>query len=243
MQLMPSLLSVFVLILTLFLSSFVAKLLKAKRCRFYWLAVSWLLTFVTIVAANLYQLDGLYALGAGTLVFMLSLLLLNGMIFPAAITTLVATLSIFGLLFVGELYLLQQTGSKTSGVISTALRFVPDSQFYDVSVFEEAGEKEADLFAESDEELVSYSEADLLPERVIKMPVIHSQVYHKVNPRKAVNMRGASFRLLKTDGKLVKGNIVGVRGNHLIIGKYVPGKGVIKAPIAFASIRTLEVLK
>jgi hypothetical protein len=55
-------------------------------------------------------------------------------------------------------------------------------------------------------------------------------------------MKGATIRLLKTDGTVLRGNIVGLSGAKLIISKYIPQKGIIKAPIAFSSIKKLEVM-
>lgn len=242
MDLLPALLSILVLVATLFLGSLITKLLKAKRYRFYWMFLTLLLTFVAVVTANLFQLDGAYALGIGLLVFLLSLRIVNGLSLAASVTTLVASLSVLGLLFIGQLVLLQQLGSNPRETVDTALRFVPDSEFYNVSVLEKVEDKDSDLFEMEDEE-VSYSEADLLPDRVEEKPVLQSRVYQPVNPHKAGKMTGAMIRLLKMDGKLVKGNIVGIQGNHLIIGKYIPGKGVIRAPVSFASIKKLEVLR
>ncbi len=227
--------------LALFSNSFIAKILKAKRYRFYWMILTWLLTFIAIVAANLYQLDGLYVLLIGISTFFVSLLVLNGMKPATAFTTAISGLAIITLFSVAILVLLQQAGSDTRGLTATALGLVPESEFYNVNVLQKPEPDETDLYAKEAEDIV-YSESDLLPNRVVKAPVIRAHIYHEVDPRKAGSMKGASIRLLKTDGKTVKGSIVGVKGNRLIIGKYVASKGMIQAPVAFASIKKLEVL-
>jgi hypothetical protein len=244
---MASLLPIFfvaIFLFVVFISSFLAKTFKAKRYAFLWMLLPWIVAAIAVVAANIFQLDGLYALAIGLAAFMLILKVINGMQFSSVATILIANIAILAMLFVGALYGVNKSGESTSDFTANAIAYIPESKFYDLSFLEQIEKKEDQGLVDLDEEsMVDFSEQDLLPNRVAKKYVKHPSVYHVVNPRKAGSMRGARFRLLKHDGKTIKGSIIGVEGNKLIVGKYIPQKGMIKAPILIDVIKKLEVLK
>ncbi len=241
-SLLPILFAVTILCV-IFISSFLAKIFKAKRSRPYWMVLPWIGALISIIVANIFQLDGLYALIIGLSIFVLVLEFVNGMQFTSAATITVASAASLALLMVGSVYALNQSGTKTNTSIKNAIGFIPESEFYDLTFLAHIdSEQSIDLTIEDNEVVAGYSEQELLPNRVIKKHNLKSKIYHVISPRKAGSMRGATVRLLKYDGKILKGSIVGVEGNRLILGKYVPNKGMIKAPIHIDLIKKLEVL-
>jgi hypothetical protein len=117
---------------------------------------------------------------------------------------------------------------------------VPESQFYDLSFFGREKPQE-DLYNVEEEELF-FSEADLLPMKIqAKNLKLAEKAFKEMSPYKANSVKGARVRLFKQNGDLVKGNIVGLEGNNLIIAKSVASKGIIRAPVPLASIKKLEV--
>ena len=243
---MESLLPLFfvvIILLTIVLSSFLAKTFKAKRHQPYWMVLPWVVAFLAVITANIFQLDGLYAVGIGLSVFMLSLEMINGMKFSSAATITVTTLATLALSFVGIGYALNQSGTHTQAFTANVLSFIPQSQFYNLSFLEEIDKKKSGILDEVGESLVNYSENDLLPRKVIKKRIIKSTVYSEVSPKKAGSLLGSKFRLLRSDGKILKGNIMGLEGNKLVISKYIPSKGMIQARIHLDLIKKFEVLK
>ncbi|MEE9352115.1 MAG: hypothetical protein V3U78_07635 [Thiotrichaceae bacterium] len=243
---MASLLPIFfvaIFLLVVFISSFLAKIFKAKRHGFFWMLLPWVVAAIAVVVANVLQLDGLYALAIGLAAFMLTLKVINVMQFSSVATILIANIATIAVLFVGTLYGVNKSGENTSGFTANAVAFLPESKFYDLSFLERIEKEEDQGFVDTEEPIVDFSEKDLLPNRVAKKYHKNPSIYHVVNPRKAGSMRGAKFRLLKHDGKTIKGSIIGVEGNKLIVGKYIPQKGMIKAPILIDLIKKLEVLK
>lgn len=225
----------------IFLSSFIAKILKAKRHQPYWMVIPWVLAFVAFVAANVFQLDGLYAIAAGMVVFILSVEVILGMGFTTAVTVSIASFAILTMASAGSLYGLYRTGTPIEPITNSALSFLPASEYYNLNFMEKNDDtEETDLLV--DDLMLGYTDLDLLPNKVIKRPVIESRVYREINPRNAGSMIGVSIRLLKTDGTVLKGNIVSFKGNKLTINRYIPNKGAIKAPISLSSIKKLEVM-
>lgn len=241
MDLLPLLLLAGTALVVILLSSFLAKILKAKRHQPYWVVIPWMLAFVAAVTANIFQLDGLYAVAAAMVVFILSIEVIIGMGFTSAVTVSIASIAILTISAAGSLYGLYRAGTKIEPITNNALSFLPTSKYYNLSVFEKnQKEEETDLLV--DDLMLSYTDFDLLPNKVVKKPFMESRVYHEVNPRYAGSMIGASIRLLKTDGTTLKGNIVSLKDRKLTINRYVTGKGSIKAPISLSSIKKLEVM-
>ncbi len=225
----------------IFLSSFIARILKAKRHQPYWMLIPWVLAFVAYVTANIFQLDGLFAIAAGMVVFILSIEVIMGMNFTTAVTVSIASFAILTMVSAGSLYGLQRAGTKIEPITNTALTLIPSSEYYDFSFLEKNEmDEETDLLV--DDLMLGYTDLDLLPNKVIKRPFIESRVYREINPLNAGSMIGASIRLHKTDGTVLKGNIVSFKGHKLTISRYVTTKGSIKAPIALSSIKKLEVM-
>ena len=241
MDFLPLLLLAGTAFVVIFLSSFLAKILKAKRHQPYWMIVPWVLAFVAAVTANIFQLDGLYAVAAAMVAFILSIEVIMGMGFTGAVTVSISSIAILTMTVAGSLYGLYRAGTEIEPITNNALSFLPTSKYYNVNVFEKnQTEEETDLLV--DDLMLGYTDLDLLPNKVINRPVIESRVYREINPRSAGSMIGASIRLLKTDGTTLKGNIVGLKDKKLTINRYVIGKGAIKAPISLSSIKKLEVM-
>ncbi|MEE9302402.1 MAG: hypothetical protein V3U84_01320 [Thiotrichaceae bacterium] len=243
---MESLLPILFLVIILcviFMGSFLAKIFKAKRFKIHWMVLPWIGALISIVAANVFQLDGLYALAIGLMAFVIVLIFVNGMQLTSAVTIIMTSIASLALLSVGSMYALNQSGTSTRTLTARAIEFIPDSKFYDLSFLAKINETKDTVFIIEDDEVVAgYSEQDLLPNRIVKKYNLKSPIYRVINPSKAGAMRGATVRLLKRDGKLLRGSIVGVEGNKLILGKYVPNKGMIKAPIPLGMIKKLEVM-
>jgi len=227
-------------LVVIFLSSFIAKILKAKRHQPYWMVIPWMLAFVAAVTANIFQLDGLYAVAVALVVFILSVEMIMGMGFTGAVTVSFASIAILTMTSAGSLYGLHRAGTKIEPITNSALTFFPTSKYYNLGIFEKNEKEETDLLV--DDLMLGYTDLDLLPNKVVKRPVIESRVYREIDPRNAGSMIGASIRLLKTDGTTLKGNIVSLKGKKLTINRYITGKGAIKAPISLSSIKKLEVM-
>ncbi len=245
MELLLPILSGIILFFVILITSYLAKIFKAKRHKIYWMVLPWVASIVAIVAANIFQLDGLYAIAIGMTTFILVLEVINGMKLMSALTITMASIAMLALFSVGALYGINQSGTSTHSFMVNAISLVPESEFYDVSFLEKLDDKKDDmlLMDDSDAELATiFTEKDLLPEKqTTQKTVTKNYAYRVVSPQKAVSMRGAKFRLLKHDGKTIRGNIVNVEGNKLIVGQYIPEKGMIKAPIQMNLIKKLEV--
>lgn len=240
MDSLTSLLFIGIGVVVMFLSSFIAKLLKAKRYQFYWMVIPWLLSVVAIIATNIFQYDGLYAIAAGLVVFILSIEIIVGMGFVSALTVTITSFAILIAASAGGLYALKKSGSEIEPITTSVISLIPESQYYNMGSFQVA--KHHDDLLVDDLVMDDYTDLDLLPNKVVQKPIIESRVYREINPLNAGSMIGAMIRLLKTDGTVVKGNIVGFSGSKITISKYISKKGMIKAPIAISSIRKLEVM-
>lgn len=240
----PLLLGLFlgITLIVIFSSSLLARLFKAKRHKIYWAVIPWLLAIVAIIAANIFQLDGLYALGIGIATFIVLFKLITGLDLLSSLTVTIASFAVMGMLFAGSIIGLGKGGFETDEFVNTALVMAPESEFYDLSFLQRNKNTGTESLFEA-EEMVSFSEKDLLPSASVAKKALAARSFQELNPTKADSVRGARVRLMKHNGDLVKGSIVGLKGNKLVISKYVSNKGTIEAPIPLSSIKKMEVYR
>ena len=231
------------LLMAVFVSAGLARLFKAKR-PFVWLA--FLVVLLAIATGfgvyKYYGHDSIIILISALAIYVALLLLLMGMGVLESLVASIANVAVIGLvLFAGGMVLDRYQNSQ---LVDVMINYIKDNQ--SLISFSSFPETKQDEGHEVDEdEFVFYSEALLLPEGAIQQKNgLSSNTYQTVKLANAHTVKGKPVRVVKKDGEILKGTLVEIRKNSLVLSVYIPSaKGMIIAPIALPIIRKLEVYR
>ena len=234
------------LLMAVFVSAGLARLFKAKR-PFVWLA--FLVVLLAIATGfgvyKYYGHDSIIILISALAIYVALLLLLMGMGVLESLVASIANVAVIGLvLFAGGMVLDRYQNSQ---LVDVMINYIKDNQsLISFSSFPETKQDEGHEGHEVDEdEFVFYSEALLLPEGAIQQKNgLSSNTYQTVKLANAHTVKGKPVRVVKKDGEILKGTLVEIRKDSLVLSVYIPSaKGMIIAPIALSIIRKLEVYR
>ena len=225
------------LVMTALVSGIVAKNFKVKRPHMplAFLAVA----LVVAIVIGIYKIypDSLVTFAVSIIMYLMLLILLLGMRALDALVITIAGIATIGvILFAGGVTLDKY---QKSHLMSDMTVFIQKTRFLEIKP------AKTSPLVDSSENLESgdYTESALMPEGSQKQRIIiQSKTYHSVRPQNAYKYQGLTVRLLKKDGTLLKGTLVGTERGRVVLSVYlVKEKGVIKAPVTFSSIQKLEV--
>ena len=227
-------------VMTALTGGLIAKTFKAKRPYMSLAFVAVALVVAMIIGLYDIYPDSLIILAASIVMYLIMLILLLGMRTLDALIITIAGIAIIGVvLFTGGVVLDKYKGSH---LMENMTSFIQETRFLEIQP------TKVPLVVESSEtteasESIDYTELALMPEGSQKQKIVlKSKVYHSVSPNNAYKYQGLIVRLLKKDGTLLKGTLIGAERGQVILSMYlVKEKGVIKAPVAFSSIQRLEV--
>jgi len=234
------------LLMMVLVSGGLARLFKAKR-PFMWLAF---LVVLLAVATGFgvykyYVSDSIIILASALATYSVLLLLLMGMGILESLVTSIANIAVVGvILFAGGMALDKYQHSQ---LVEVMLSYVKDNQSF-ISFASASPKTKHDVQsvdAKHEDEFVLYSEELLLPEGTRQQEnTLDNKAYHPLKLADAYTMKGRSVRVLKKDGKVLKGKLIEIRKNSLVLEIYVSrAKGMIIAPLALSVIRKLEVYR
>ncbi|MCK5811196.1 MAG: hypothetical protein KAH00_08895 [Cocleimonas sp.] len=237
---------------TLWITSFFARLMSAKKPDMVWIFVAWLLgamlSIGVIISLSLFVVDKkiLVTLTYLTPLIVLTITyrLLNKMDWIAAITTSITAFSIGIIAAVIVIISLGKPLDKT--IINLAS---------EVGLVEEINSAEslADMSETEDEayEAVTLTDQDLLRPQVIaaleKKKIREKKSYIEpkfqvISVRRASGAVGYKIRLAKKNGKVLEGILSKISGGQLIVKQNLQG-GMVTMPITLGSVRKLEVYR
>lgn len=237
--LLTSLLAVALVVIAL-VAGVIAKNFRVKRPHMYLAFIVVALAAIIVVGVHGRYPDSLIVFATAILVYFGLLVLLMGMKTLDALLISIASIAIMGVvLFAGAIALDKYQGSH---LMSDMTRFIQDTRFLEIKA------AKTSLIADSsknidDSDSVDYTEAALMPKGSQKKRIVlKSKAYYSVRPQNAYKFLGLAVRLLKKDGTLLKGTIVGTERDRVVLSMYlVKEKGIIKAPVSFSSIQRLEI--
>ncbi len=235
---------------TLWITSFFARLMSAKKPELVWIFATWLLGIMIsigiVISLNLFIYDKqlLVVLTYLTPLIVLTIIyrLLNKMDWLAAITTNVTALAVGVIAAVIVIISIGKPLDKT--IISMACDIGLVEEMKPVESLAEAGEEEY-------EEEVILTDQDLLSPQVIaaleKKKIREKKSYIEpkfqvISIRRANGAIGYKIRLAKKNGKVLEGVLSKIRGGQLIVQQNLYG-GVATTPIAMGSVKKLEVYR
>ncbi len=242
-------LSLIAFVATLWITSFFARLMSAKKPELIWIFATWLLGIMisigVVISLNLFIDDKqlLVALTYLTPLIVLTIIyrLLNKMDWVAAITTNITALAV--------------------GLIATVIVIISIGKPLDKTIISMASTiglveeiKPVESLAESDEE--EYEEVILTEQNLLSPQVIAALEKKKIREKKSyiepkfqvISIRGAKgaigykIRLAKNNGKVLEGILSKIRDGQLIVQQNLYG-GVATTPIAMGSVKKLEVYR
>ncbi len=268
---------------TLWLVSYIAKMLLAKRPGMGWIFLAWLvggiLAMVAMVPIGMFGVE----LNPNIL-FVIMLLVpflissaaykyINQMGWGGAITTNIAS-SVIGMITLLAAILV--SGNSIQGTLDSINQIAKQKQAMSGAVAggglsidglssavaeseniieqgidqEHAANEDGgddNMSADSEEDDLVIKETDLLPagavkEEVIKQKPYVAPKYHVVRIGKIGSLIGRPIRIHRTNGKTLKGALVGIRGNSAVIKQRIHS-GVATTPISIATISKLEVYR
>lgn len=236
------------LLLVVFVSAGLARLFKAKR-PFIWLA--FLVVLLAIATGfgvhKYYGNDSIIILVSALAMYVVLLLLLIGMGILESLVTGIANVAVMGLvLFAGGMVLDRYQNSQ---LVDVMMNYVKDNQSF-ISLSSVSPETKQSLIHgvgddKHEDEFVLYSEVSLLPDGAREQKnELNSKTYQFVKLADAHTVKGRPVRVMKKDGEILRGTLVEIRKNSLVLRVYIPSaKGMIIAPIAMPIIRKLEVYR
>jgi len=257
--------------ITLFLVSYIAKMLLAKRPGMGWVFLAWItggiLATVAMIPLGMFatELDPqvlfIVTLVLSFIISSAAYKYINQMGWGGAFTTNIASTVIGMITFVavilvnghsiqGTLESFEQL-AKQKEAVSGALAegdFTVDSLSVAVQATEEEFADSEDNLADADEEMEPvFKENDLLPkgavrEQQAKQKPYVAPKYHVVSIGKIGSYIGRPIRVNRTNGKTIKGALVAIRGNSAVIKRRIHN-GLATTPIALSTISKLEVYR
>ena len=255
MEMLTLPLSVAAFAATLWVTSFFARLLHAKKADMAWIALSWLVVLILSIA----MLAGIKILAVDKylevvgmifvpfLSFTLAYKIVNKMNWAAAITTNVITVAVGVIAVVLTIISLGKPLERTLTELATTVGLVDELAIDNTEV------SELDAVDEMEEEIIDpvLRDADLLGSTVAtalknqEKRASKSYVEPKfrlISVRSARGAVGYKIRLLKNNGKVIEGALSKIRNGELIIKQNLYG-GIATTPISINTVKKLEVYR
>jgi len=241
-------LSIIIFLITLWVTSFLAGLMRAKKPQMVWIFASWLiatlLSIVGIFALRYLVFDKLII---DILMYLIPLYLftfvyrfVNKMNWMAAIATTTTAFSVGMIAIVMLIIALGKPLDKTIINIAAYVGFA-DQPFAEKIVSEEE-EEETRVFSEQ-ELLNPQVRAALIAQEERQQQRYKQQLTFKIiSTQQAKSAIGYKIRLAKTNGKVFEGILSNIQQGQLIIEHRLYG-GIATTPIALNSVKKLEVYR
>ena len=253
MEMLTLPLSIVAFVATLWVTSFFAKLLHAKKPDMAWIALSWLIAIiisgVALLGANILALDKYLDIAAmyffPLVVFTLVYKIVNRMNWAAAMTTNVVAIAVGVIAVVLTIVTLGKPLEKTLTEIAASVGLVNETTIDNTAELEDVGENEDDFvdIILTDEDLLSPKVATALKkQKKIVVKNYKEPKFRLISVRRASGAIGYKVRLLKNNGKVVEGSLSKIRGGELIVKQNLYG-GIATTPIAINSVKKLEVYR
>jgi hypothetical protein len=240
-------LSIIAFLITLWVTSFLAGLMRAKKPEMIWIFIAWitatLLSIIGIFSLRYLLIDKLII---EVLMYLIPLFLftfiyrlINKMNWMAAITTTTTAFSVGIIAVVMLIISLSKPLDKTIIDMATTMGFV-DEQFVEKTVSEEQ-EEESGVFSE--QELLNPQVRAALEAQKERQQQRYKQLtFKRISTQQANTAIGYKIRLAKTNGKVFEGTLSNIQHGQLIIEHRLYG-GVATTPIALNSVKKLEVYR
>jgi len=253
---------------TLWLVSYIAKMLLAKRPGMGWILLAWItgsvLAAIAIIPLSLFggdidpQIMFIATLVLSFIISSAAYKYINQMGWGGAFTTNIAS-SVIALVAVVMAVVLSGNSLKDTfnSVNMAAQKNISLSDGFantdQSSNFENGSEVAHDTDTDEAEDVASvdndlepvFNEIDLLPKGAIKelqakkKPYV-SPKYHVVQIGSINSLVGRSIRIRKSNGRVVAGSLQKIRGNNAVVKQRIHG-GEAVIPVSIATIRKLEV--
>lgn len=242
-------LSFIAFILTLWITSFFARLMIAKKPNIVWILIAWLfsstLSITYLISLNIMVLDGsvlvVLTYFIPLMIFTIIYRILNKMDWIAAMTTTITTFSMAIISTVIVIIALGKPLDKTLITIASQIGVIKKT--------------EADklLSAEREEEYQEkiLRDKDLLADKVItaleaqqkrrQQHYIEPQ-FQIISTKQANGVIGYNIRLAKKNGTILQGVLSGITDGKLMLKQSKYG-GIATLPIAMHSVKRLEVYR
>lgn len=247
-------LSIIAFIATLWITSFFAQLLHAKKSDMVWIALSWLVAVIISIAmllgVKLLVIDPYLEVAAMYFLPLLSFTLVykivNKMNWGAAITTNVIAITVGAIAVVVTIISSGKPLEKTLTEIATAAGFVDDVIVDNTTVSSndiDDTEKEFMDAILTDVDLLSPKVAAALKTQKKREAKSYKEPeFQLISLRRASGAIGYTIRLLQNNGEIVEGSLRKIRGGELIVKQNIYG-GTAITPISMSSVKKLEVYR
>jgi hypothetical protein len=237
---------------TLWITSFFARLMSAKKPNMVWIFAAWLLGVMlsmgVVISLNLFVIDQQIRL---TLTYLTPLIVLtiiyrrlNKMDWIAAVTTSITAFSIGVIAVVIVIISLGKPLDKTIINIASEVGLVeeikPTESLAEVSETEDEAYEEVTL---TDQDLLSPQVIAALEKKKIREQKSYIEpTFQVISVRRASGAVGYKIRLAKKNGKVLEGILSEISGGQLIVKQNLHG-GMVTMPITLGSVRKLEVYR
>lgn len=252
---------------TLWLVSYIAKMLLAKRPGMGWILLAWItgsvLAAIAIIPLSMFgsgidpQIMFIATLILSFIISSAAYKYINQMGWGGAFTTNIASSVIALVAIVMAVVLSGNSLKETFNSVNMAAQenislsdgFANTDQSADLDDGSAlSDDTNTDEVASVDDDLEPiFKEVDLLPKGAIKelqakkKPYI-SPKYHIVQIGRINSLVGRSIRIRKSNGRVVAGSLQKIRGNNAVVKQRIHG-GEAVIPVSIASIRKLEVYR
>jgi len=239
-------LSIIAFLITLWVTSFLAGLMRAKKPQMVWIFMAWitatLLSIVGIFSLRYLLIDKLII---EVLMYLIPLSLftfiyrfMNKMNWMAAITTTTTAFSVAIIAVVMLIIALGKPLDKTIITMASTVGFI-EEQFVEKTVSEEL--EESEVFSE--QELLNPQVRTALEAQKERQQQSYKQLtFKRISTQQAKSAIGYKIRLAKINGKVFEGTLSNIQHGQLIIEHRLYG-GVATTPIALNSVKRLEVYR
>ncbi len=241
--------SILAFLITLWITSFFATLMGAKKADTVWVLMAWsvslLLSIVVLVGLNFIGLDQTITLVLTYfipfVIFTFVYKVLNKMNWAAAITTNITVISVGVIAMVMVIISVGKPLDKTIISLASDAGLLLDNTSI-ITVAEEEEEYE---------EEVLLTDQDLLSEKVIaalerqkkkREQAYNAPKFQLVSVQRANGAIGYRVRLLRNNGHVLEGLLSTIENEEFIVKQTLQG-GVATIPIAISSVKKLEVYR
>lgn len=240
-------LSIIAFLATLWITSFLAGLMRAKKPEMVWIFTAWIIAII-LSAVGIFSLRYLLIdkLVLDVLMYLIPLFIftfvyrfMNKMNWMAAITTTTTAFSVGVISVVILIIFLGKPLDKTIINLGSYAGFI-DEQVREKTISEEI-EEESRIFSE--QELLSPQVRAALKAQKERQQQSYKQLTFKmISTQQANSAIGYKIRLAKKNGKVFEGILRNIQDRQLIIEHRLYG-GVATTPIALNSVKRLEVYR
>ena len=242
--------SILAFLITLWITSFFATLMGAKKADTVWVLMAWsvslLLSIVVLVGLNFIGLDQTITLVLTYfipfVIFTFVYKILNKMNWVAAITTNITVISVGVIATVMVIISVGKPLDKTIISLASDTGLLLDNT--NMAVLDEEEEYEYE-----EEELLT--DQDLLSEKVIaalerqkkrREQAYNAPKFQLISVQRANGAIGYRVRLLRNNGHVLEGLLSTIENEEFIVKQTLQG-GVATTPIAISSVKKLEVYR